>query len=387
MDLVPKPDQVVAATGNVVHLLTHGGLADLRPMPRSLVDAGAAHAVHHYDTAPIVTPQGDPVLLVSPLAAPPSCYDLRRGCSLVEHLVADGRPTYLVEYGDVSFSDSGLGLGRWVLDVVPDAVRVVSRHAGGRPVHLVGWGLGGIFAALVTADGPDLPIASLTLLGSPFDVTGVPMVAPVRPLLTAADIPEPVRNAHRVLRAISPRVVRWAVGLATSPDVVSRPVAVAAHLDDRDWLAQVEAVDRFRSTTSAYPGRSFGQLYHRFAAGNALATGTVDVGTHPVSLAAVTAPTLVVAGASDGIAPVASVRAGIPLLTGAREARFEIVPGGHLGLLTGRAARTTTWPTLDSWFREWDDGTPPPASDEPIGTSRRRQHRSSASRALAQRSQ
>ena len=40
MDLVPKPDQVVAAAGNVAHKLLYGGIADLRPMPRSLVDEG-----------------------------------------------------------------------------------------------------------------------------------------------------------------------------------------------------------------------------------------------------------------------------------------------------------------------------------------------------------
>ena len=51
-------------------------------------------------------------------------------------------------------------------------------------------------------------------------------------------------------------------------------------------------------------------------------------------------PVLVFAGATDGIAPVASVKAVVPLLTGSPEVRFEIVPGGHLGMLTGRAART-----------------------------------------------
>ena len=49
---------------------------------------------------------GVTTLLVSPLAAPALCYDLRRDCSLVEHLVEDGRPTYLVEYGEVSFATS-----------------------------------------------------------------------------------------------------------------------------------------------------------------------------------------------------------------------------------------------------------------------------------------
>ena len=33
--------------------------------------------------------------------------------------------------------------------------------------------------------------------------------------------------------------------------------------------------------------------------------------------------------------------------------RFEIVPGGHLGMLTGRKARSTTWRMLDEWIDEW----------------------------------
>ena len=42
MDLIPKPDQVVAAAGNVAHKVLYGGLADLRPMPRTLIDEGDA---------------------------------------------------------------------------------------------------------------------------------------------------------------------------------------------------------------------------------------------------------------------------------------------------------------------------------------------------------
>ena len=62
---------------------------------------------------------------------------------------------------------------------------------------------------------------------------------------------------------------------------------------------------------------------------------------------------LVFAGATDGIAPVNAVKAVVPLLTGAAEVRFEIVPGGHLGMLTGRAARGSTWRVLDDWIGQW----------------------------------
>ena len=49
MDLVPKPDQLVAAAGNVAHVLMYGGLADLRPMPRTLIDEGTLREVYGYE--------------------------------------------------------------------------------------------------------------------------------------------------------------------------------------------------------------------------------------------------------------------------------------------------------------------------------------------------
>lgn len=358
MDLVPKPDQVASAAGNVAHLVLYGGLADLRPMPRTLIDDGTLREVYHYRPMAGVRDQGDPVLLVTPLAAPAICFDLRRGCSLVEHFVRGGRPTYLVEYGNVSFRDRNLGLEHWVEEVVPAAVREVSAHAGGRPVHVIGWSLGGIFAMLAAAGSPDLPIGSLSVIGSPVDVTRVPLVAPLRPLLDLTGGHGLVTRAYRAAGGAPTPLVRWAFQLSSFQKLVTKPLAIATHLDDTDFLAQIEAVDRFTAKMTAYPGRSFGQLYHRFAKGNAMATGTVEIGEHDVSLSEISAPVLVFAGATDGIAPVEAVRAVLPLLSGAREVRFEIVPGGHLGMLTGRAARGTTWQVLDEWVERWSGSEP-----------------------------
>ena len=358
MDLVPKPDQLVAAAGNVAHVVMYGGLADLRPMPRTLIDEGNLREVYHYRPAVNVRATGDPVLLVTPLAAPAICFDLRRDCSVVQHFVENGRPTYLVEYGNVSFKDRNLGLEHWVEEVLPTAVREVSKHAGGRPVHVVGWSLGGIFAMLAAAGAPDLPIASLSVIGSPVDVTKVPLVAPLRPLLDLTRGHGLVTRASRAAGGAPTPLVRWAFQLSSFQKLVTKPVAIATHLDDADFLAQIEAVDRFTARMTAYPGRTFGQLYHRFAKGNALASGSLEVGDHEVSLADISVPVLVFAGANDGIAPVAAVKAVVPLLSGAPDVRFEIVPGGHLGMLTGRAARATTWRVLDEWVEEWSAADP-----------------------------
>jgi polyhydroxyalkanoate synthase subunit PhaC len=393
MDLVPKPDQVVSAASNVAQKVLYGGLADLRPMPRTLIDEGTLREVYHYRPVATARQQGDPVLLVTPLAAPALCFDLRRGCSLVEHFVEAGRPTYLVEYGEVSFKNRALGIEHWVDEVVPTAVEEVSKHAGGRPVHLVGWSLGGIFSLLAAADRRDLPIASVTVVGSPVDVTQVPLVAPLRPLLNFND-GRLLTPLYQLLGGAPKPLVKWAFQLSSFQKMITKPLAVAAHLDDADFLAQLEAVDRFTDNMIAYPGRSFGQLYHRFVRSNALSDGRFHLGDRAIDVAAITAPVLVFAGATDGIAPVGSVKAVVPLLSGAAEVRFEIVPGGHLGMLTGRAARASTWRVLDEWVGQWStDDEPAPTvnkaarkpSPDPdaIGVNPTRRYGSASSRNLA----
>ncbi|WP_210650117.1 alpha/beta fold hydrolase [Nocardioides sp. SYSU D00065] len=359
MDLIPSPGQVVAAAGNVAQSLLHGGLADLRPMPRILVDEGDLREVHHYRPAADVVPEGDPVLLVAPLGAPALCYDLRRGCSLVEHLVTRGRPTYLLDYGQVPLHDRALEVDRWVDDVLPRAVEAVHQHAGGRGIHLLGWSLGGIFAMLVAADRQDLPIASLTVLGSPVDVTSVPLVAPARPLVDPT-IGGGRTRGRRALGGVPVPLLDWALATVSAQQLVAKPLAVLTHLDDTDYLAQLEAVSRLTSTMTAYRGRTFGQLYHRFAKGNTLAAGRMEVLGRTVDLADIAVPVLVFAGTTDAIAPLPAVRAVVPLLTGSPQVRFEIVPGGHLGTLTGREARRTTWPVLDEWLAQWSAGSPAP---------------------------
>jgi polyhydroxyalkanoate synthase subunit PhaC len=383
VDLIPKPDQVVSAAGNLAHRVVYGGLADLRPMPRTLIDEGTLREVYHYRPAARTSEHGDPVLLVTPLAAPAICYDLRRGCSLVEHLVTEGRRTYLVEYGAVSFRDRNLGMEHWIEEVVPTAIREVSQHAGGRPVHVVGWSLGGVFALLAAAGDASLPIASITALGSPFDVREVPMVAPLRPLLNFTDGRGAITRLYQAAGGAPQPLVRWAFQLSSFQKLVTKPLAMARNLDDADYLAQIEAVDRFTANMIAYPGRTFGQLYHRLLKGNGLVDGTFDLEGRTISVAAITAPVLVFGGASDGIAPIPSVRAAVPLLTGSREVRFEIVPGGHLGMLTGRGARGSTWRVLDEWIEQWSRADDRADETAPAAAPRRTAKKAAATKAPA----
>jgi polyhydroxyalkanoate synthase subunit PhaC len=353
---LPSPAGLAGAAATAYDVAVRGGLADTRRMPAALVDAGPQRRVQRY-----LAPQhggrrgtGGPVLLVPPLAAPPICFDLRRGCSLVEHLVAGGHETYLVDYGRVRFGDRGLGLEHWIDDVVPGAVRAVSADAGDRPVQVVGWCLGGILALLAQCAERDLPVASTALIASPFDVARVPLVAPLRPV-AAVTRGQVVTQLYRALGGAPAPLVKRGYQLAGIDKYLMKPWTVLTHLGDRELLAQIEAVDIFMDNMQAYPGRTFGQLYHRFLRGNELASGRPAIGGRTLDLADVRVPVLAVAGRGDGIAPVGACHHVAALLTGAPSVQLETAPGGHLGVLTGRAARSSTWVLLDRFLAAHGD--------------------------------
>ncbi len=328
-----------------------GSLADLRRMPRLLLEAVPNATLYRYEPVVPGGPSGSPVLLVPPLGAPDFAYDLRRGCSLVEHLLLAGRDVYLVDYGSISFGERGLGIEFWVEQVVPRAVNRVSRYRDGAQVQLVGWCLGGIFSLLAVADRVDreLPVDSIAAIASPFDVAAVPLVAPLRPLaaITGGRL---VSGLYQAVGSFPAPVVKWAFQLSTVDKYLSKPLTVLSRLDDRDVLEQIEAVDHLMNNMHGYPGRTFGQIYHLMLRANDLADGGLTVGTRRIELSDVRVPVLVVGGENDVIAPLAAVRRVTELLTGAPEVRFESAPGGHLGVLTGRRARDTTWRHLDEFL-------------------------------------
>ncbi|HEY6780840.1 MAG TPA: hypothetical protein VI111_07800 [Thermoleophilaceae bacterium] len=348
---LPSPGTLLDSASTAWDLLpiVGGGVADLRRQPSAIVDMGPQRTVHRYRSRPGATRKHAPVLLVPPLAAPASCFDLRRGCSLVEHLTGRGYPTYVVDYGPIGFADRQLGLEHWVEEVLPAAIRTVSEDAGGVPVQPVGWCLGGIMLLLAAAADRELPLTSISLIASPFDFRELRLFAPIRQLsrLTGGALGTAL---YRVLGGAPAPLVSLGFRLTSWDRYLTRPLFLATNLDDRETIAHMEAIDAYMANMLAYPGRTFGQLYHAFFRVNDLADGQIELTDHVIDLRDVREPVLVIAGSGDVLAPQPAVHHVGGLLENAASVQLETVPGGHLGALTGMSARDTTWPYLDDFL-------------------------------------
>jgi polyhydroxyalkanoate synthase subunit PhaC len=297
-------DNVVNAGANAWDLYLGGGVARMHPTDKAIVDEGPQRTVYRYLRRGWQPSHATPILLVPPLAAPAWCFDLRQGCSLAEHLLARGYPTYVVDYGPISFSDRALGLEHWVDDVIPNAIEAVVRDSGRSDIQLVGWCLGGIMSLLAAA-ARELPVRSVGMIASPFDFTRVRMAAPIRALasLTGGALGT---TLYRMLGGAPAPLVSLGFRATAIDRYFTKPVVMAQHLHNRDWLAHSQAVDEYMANMLAYPGRTFGQLYHRFFRTNDLAQGRLGLTGRTIDLADVTAPLLAVAGLGDGIAPIAA---------------------------------------------------------------------------------
>lgn len=341
-------DAATAAANAFDFLFRPGALSDATPLEATAIHRSPQNTVLCYE--PLRRPgvvRRAPVLLVPPLAAPARCFDLRRGCSVAEHLLRRGHPTYVVDYGPIGFDDRQLGLEHWIDDVLPRAVRTAAADAGGR-LHVLGWCLGGIMATLAAAARPRLPVDTLTMVASPFDFRRVRIAEPVRLLgsLTGGAF---TTVLYRTLGGVPAPLTSLAFKATSIQRYLTRPLAVAAHLDDREWLAQLHATDEYMNNMLAYPGRSFGQLFHRFFLVNDLVDGRLELGGRVIDMAAVRQPVLSIAGRDDTLAPRAAVYAVADLLPRAAEVRLETAPGGHLGVLTGRGAVLSTWAMFDEF--------------------------------------
>ncbi|MEY3012461.1 MAG: hypothetical protein RIT45_1196 [Pseudomonadota bacterium] len=336
-----------------LHLRRLVALAGLPTRPRPAVGASPADVVHRenklrllrYRADPEVAPSGLPVLLVPSLINRHYVLDLMPGKSLVRWLVAQGHEVYCIDWGTPGPEDAGLGMDDVVLGLLGRSVRVAG---AGRPVHLLGYCMGGMFTAMLAAVRP-AEVASLTALAAPIRMAGDPGLLRAWATTRGLDVDALVAAEG---------VVPWQ--LLQGAFQLLRPtlnLGKAVHLVDRasreGFLDGYLAMETWANDNVGLPGAFFATYINAIYRDDRLADGTLSLGGERVDLGAIRCPTHAIVFVDDHIAPAASCRALLELVS-ADERRLLELRGSHVGGVVSTAAARNLWPHLAAFWREFD---------------------------------
>lgn len=285
--------------------------------------------------------RGPPVLFVP---APVSRYfilDLLPGRSFAGHVAAAGHDVFIADFGTPSREDRFADLEYYVDGVVRRCVRTVAALAGQSSIDIIGYCLGGTLSLLYAALYPET-VKRLVLLTTTVDGDvqgGISWVAH-RMGLAGESYDEP-----RLVPAVE--VKSWFELLAPgSNSVVGRVSDLWERLDDApERLRDVRTMATWVDDVVPAPGRLLAELYRKFGPGrNSLMAGTATVGDRRVDWSAVTMPVLSVSAEKDTISPPEGVDAIVKIVPHAQVMRL---PGGHVGIVAGRAAKALWQRTVE----------------------------------------
>jgi polyhydroxyalkanoate synthase len=284
---------------------------------------------------------GPPVLFIP---APVSRYfivDLMPGRSFAGHIAEAGYDVYIADFGEPSKEDRFCDLAYYVDGLIRRCVRTISIMREDQKVNLVGYCLGGTLSLLYTALYPET-VARLALLTTMVDGDhegGISWIAH-RMGLAGEAYDEP-----RLVPAVE--VKSWFEMLSPgSNSTLGRVMDLWNRLDDSpERLRDVRTMASWVDDVLPAPGRLLAELYRQFGPGNnQLMTGHTMVGTREADLSRITMPVLSVSAAKDTIAPADAVDAISRIVPQAEVLRL---PGGHVGIVAGRAALTLWKRTIE----------------------------------------
>lgn len=300
---------------------------------------------------------GVPLVFVPPLAARPTIFDLLPQRSLVKYFVARGYRVYLIDWGEPGREQAHYGLGDYVNDLMPEALKRIREHAQVQDLSLFGWCLGGLFCLMYAGVSGDTQLRNIVTVASPIDNREGDLMGK----LTAALMKpaEMVRNLTSFrLHNLSPvktMVPGWMNALAfkmTDPvGSITTYWDLVLRLWDREFVESHTTTSTFLNNMLAYPGRLIQDMFVKFAIDNDLSRGSVELDGRTVDFGRIQSSVLVFAGASDTLVAPDAAKKSLDLVA-SEDKKYLVAPGGHMGVLAGSKAQAAVWAVAADWLAE-----------------------------------
>ena len=286
-----------------------------------------------------------PLLIVFSLFSRSYILDLQPGNSFVERLLAAGFDVYLLDWGVPDERDAANQLEDYVDDYLPAAVERVRHLTGAEEINLLGYCFGSVLSLLYAAHHLDAPLRSLTVMTTPVDLQ---QLGPLTSVIGKDGL-----DVETMLDAdgnLPPQIIHQAFQVLKPTAQLTQYVDLWERLWGDDYVTAHQAMAGWASDHIPLPGGVAKQLAN-LVQDNAIVNDTLLLGGDRVTLSAITVPFLTVLATRDHIVPEASAAPLIDLV-GSPDKHELRLDAGHVGLLVGRGAATTTIPTIIEFLIE-----------------------------------
>jgi polyhydroxyalkanoate synthase len=319
------------------------------PYRRSLVDPPAiwrdgCTRLLDYGAAPeSAGPGGVPLLVIPSLVNRAYVLDLIHGRSMLRWLAAQGYRPLLLDWGTPGPAESGFDLETYGRRRLLPALDHVRGLAGGAPVAVMGYCMGGTLAVGLAARRP-AEVAALVCIGAPWDFASTRGLAGgLRALIRAegADRTEALLDQLGAAFGLVPVDLLQTVFALVNPMQASLKFQKLARLDPDGAAARLfVAFEDWLADGVPMPSGAAKDLLVNWQIRNQTAAGGWRFLGGVVDPRAVAAPALVFVGERDTIAPPSLADALGALLPRAGVLKPRT---GHVGMIVGSAARSQVW--------------------------------------------
>ena len=312
-----------------------------------------------------------PLLLVPPLGVMADTFDLMPGRSLVRYMAARGFKVYMVDWGTPTRKHARLRLQDYADDMMNQAIEAVLAHSGARQVSLMGWCMGGLLILMNAGLKRDPRIANIVTVASPIDTRqGSGVIASMgRAINTPAKMLRKVTD-FRLLK-VDPQKMHVPGWMTTLMFKMTDPIgSVTTYWDllmrlwDREFVESHSTTADYLNNMLAYPAGVMQEMLVRVTVDNKLAKGEIRLGSQVSRFANIHAALYVFAGKTDALVAPSTARAIMDVVS-SKDKRFEVAPGGHMGVILGSQARDNVWKSSADWLAERSNERPAPIAKSP----------------------
>jgi polyhydroxyalkanoate synthase len=287
----------------------------------------------------------EPVLFCYALVNRHYILDLQPDKSIVRRYLERGFDVYMIDWGVPSDGDRNLSIEDYVCGFLQRASSFIQHEHAAKKIHLLGYCMGGTFAALLTALQPQ-SVRTLTLLASPIDFSGKESLLSVWSEAKYFNVDEFIDA-----RGNCPADFLQNCFLYIKPvqNLIEKRLAFYEQMTDPNFVTNYFALERWVTDNIPVAGETFREFVKKLFQRNELVRGEFRLGCRRIDLARIDCPLLLLTAKNDHLVPPASTN-GIRPHVSSQDITALMTESGHVGLVVGGKAQKTTWVEATTWL-------------------------------------